>query len=70
MAPPLNLPVAAGSPRRTGHPERDAFGLTAEDHAAMDRLDAVRAVYGLDFERELADFEAGRHPLQREAMWP
>ena len=39
--------------------------LTAEDRAAMGRLEAVRAEYGQDFARELADYGAGRHPLQR-----
>ncbi len=38
--------------------------LTPEDDAAIQRLKAIRGLYGQDFERELADFQAGRHPLQ------
>ncbi len=38
--------------------------LTDEDDAAIERGKAIRAIYGQDFKRELADLEAGRHPLQ------
>ncbi len=39
-------------------------GLSAADVAAMDQVDAASAAYGQDFERELSDLRAGRHPLQ------
>jgi hypothetical protein len=32
---------------------------------AVDRVREAREVYGADFEREAADFEAGKHPAQR-----
>jgi len=38
---------------------------TPEEDEAMRRVKAVRAIYGQDFEREMADYKAGRHPLQR-----
>jgi hypothetical protein len=65
MTPQHDIPLHSEPSNEGGDLHVDAFGLTAEDHAAMDRRDAARALYGMDFEREFADLEAGRHPLQQ-----
>ena len=65
--PPPDPATALDPPRRSwleSMSERIAR-LTPEDDAAIQRLSSVRAEYGKDFARELEDFRAGRHPLQR-----
>jgi hypothetical protein len=37
----------------------------ARNPGVMDREIAAARLYGTDFEREMADIEAGRHPLQQ-----
>jgi hypothetical protein len=69
MSPPFDRPHPSES-QLAGQAWLDSFdatlaGLTPEEHAAMGRVEAARVVYGLDFERELADLEAGSHPVQR-----
>jgi hypothetical protein len=47
--------------------ERHLEALSPERLAAVERLSKAREPYGDDFDRELADLEAGRHPLQQPA---
>lgn len=72
MAPPLDLPPpdaaavidAAGKAWLEGFVEH-MTSLPPEDVAALDRLNSAARVYNGDIEREVADWEGGRHPLQR-----
>jgi hypothetical protein len=44
--------------------------LTEADFANEDALIEAGELYGDDADRELADLEAGRHPLQRPPLRP
>jgi hypothetical protein len=69
MTPPLDKPSPTEAAPSQGEAWLDGFELFAEGYVerhpgAFERSPERRALYGDDRERELADLEAGTHPLR------
>ncbi len=77
-AVPLDLavpPVAGGTLTAEDAAYLRSFAMFLEEEevrhpGVIDRVIAVTRMYGNDFERELADIQAGRHPLQQPLHQP